>query len=192
MADPRSTNKLGLSGADERDTRAAEQREVTQDRVMSDDAAFTLFKQAHDQGKLPNLPLKDGYHRCWVSTMHLEDTIPLRQSFGYRFVRPADIPGFDARHYPAAGNTAGQADRVQVQEMVAMEIPTSLYARMMQHNHHDEPARNEEVIAARYDQLHQAQPKPPPREIVESDGLIRMRQTQAAPDFAAEEARRTA
>lgn len=160
--------------------------------MAGDDARIAAFRQDHDQGKLPNLPNTPGFKSCWVSLMHQEDTPHRRQRYGWRFMRPQDMPHYDASMFPAGGNTAAPADRIQVQEMVAMEIPLNLYAEYMRINHVERPNAEADKIKAHVEQAQQMVHEARLGNVIESDALQQMRQRHKAPDFAAEEAHRTA
>lgn len=184
-------DKLGLTTPEEARDERVDERSASE-RLMTDEQRLAAFRESFAQGKLPNLPTRDGWHRCWVSMMHQEDTPFQRQRIGYRFVRPEEVPEFDINLYPAAGNTVRMTDRIQVQEMVAMEIPNHLYAEYMRINHVERPDLEADKIRAKIEQatamVHEARLG----SVVESDALVQMRQRNAAPDFVAEEARRTA
>lgn len=186
-------NRLGLGAAEEtRDTRATAEREHTQDRQVTDAQHLEAFRASFAQGKLPDLPKKPGFNRVWVSLMHQEDTPHKRMTMGYKFVRPEEIPGFDINLYPATGNTASASDRVQVQEMVAMEIPSHLFQAYMAINHHERPNEEAEKISSKVQEMTQSVAEARLGNVIESEGLIAMRRATAVPDFVAEETRRTA
>lgn len=186
-------NRLGLRpGTEERDSRATETREHTQDREVTDDMRRQAFRDSFTQGKLPSVPHTPGTHYCWVSLMHQEDTPHRRQQFGYTFVHPSELPGFDVRLYPASANTANSGDRVQVQEMVLMKIPSHLFQDFMEMNHVERPNEEAEKISAKVQELTAQVHEARLGNVIESEGLIAMRQAARAPDFVAEETRRTA
>lgn len=186
-------NRLGIGAGDEsRDTRATSEREHTQDRQVTDAQHLEAFRASFAQGKLPDLPRKPGFSRVWVSLMHQEDTPHKRMTMGYKFVRPDEVPGFDASLYPASGNTASSGDRVQVQEMVAMEIPSHLFQAYMTINHHERPNEEAEKISSKVAEMSQSVAEARLGTVIESEGLISMRRAAAVPDFVAEETRRTA
>lgn len=181
-------DKLGLSAPEQT-------MPIIHDDMVSDMggdlARIEAFRQDHEQGKLPNLPNRPGKKSCWVSLMHQEDTPYRRQRHGWSFMSPADVPDYNAALFPASGNTAAPVDRIQVQEMVAMEIDIRLYAEFMRINHVERPDQEADKIRARIEQTQHMVQEARLGQVVESQALMEMRQHQKAPDFAAEEARRT-
>lgn len=181
--------KLGLKNGDQG---APQVLSDQSDPMTGDDARIDAFRQDHEQGKLPNLPHNPGMKPCWVSLMHQEDTPHRRQRYGWRFMRPQDMPHYDASLFPASGNTAAPVDRIQVQEMVAMEIPLHLYAEYMRINHVERPNAEADKIKARVESTQAMVQEARLGTVIESDALQELRRHQKAPDFAAEEAHRTA
>ena len=53
-----------------RQSRASQNREVTENREVSDDDRVEMFRHQFFQSALPDLPKIDGYHTCWLTTRH--------------------------------------------------------------------------------------------------------------------------
>ena len=59
--DDRLKKELGVS----RQPRAAEDRQVTENRVISDDERLEMFRLQLYNDALPVIPDIPGYHECW-------------------------------------------------------------------------------------------------------------------------------
>ena len=78
--------KLGAASDSRRD-RASEDREITEDRVMTDDERLDECRQTFFQSALPDLPDIPGYHVCWLTTENPRDPIHGR----IRLERPQEL-----------------------------------------------------------------------------------------------------
>lgn len=90
---------------------------------------------------LPNLPKKDGFHRCWVSTTHNIDTPQRRLRLGYWFYKLEDARGeeWHADEYAVTDAQSVYKGCIMWREMVAMEITYADYCMIMREVHHDMP-----------------------------------------------------
>jgi len=96
---------------------------------------------------LPNLPPIPGYHVCYLSLTHEQDSIYRRMQMGYTPVRPDEVPNFVMGGFVKAGTVQGVAgDVIQVNEMVACKISNARYQRLMATRHHDRPILEEQGI----------------------------------------------
>jgi hypothetical protein len=119
-------------------------RNVTQDRELSDDERVEEFRQQFFQSALPDLPKIRGYHVCWLTTENPRDPIHGRVRLGYEPIKTADIPGWD-HALIKSGEWEGC---VGVNEMVAFKLPIELYEQYMRINHHESPLREEEALSS--------------------------------------------
>ncbi|MFZ5784009.1 MAG: hypothetical protein ACOY4R_27740 [Pseudomonadota bacterium] len=101
---------------------------------------------------LPNLPKKSGWHRCWVSTSHPNDTPHRRVRLGYRFLRYDDMrkEGWDCDEYAVKDAATTYHGCIMWREMVGMECPEELFVDIMREVHHDAPLDQSRSI---YDSL---------------------------------------
>ncbi|HET8730778.1 MAG TPA: hypothetical protein VFM34_06680, partial [Moraxellaceae bacterium] len=58
-----------------RDTRRAQERDVTERRELSEDDRLEMFRQQLFNDALPDLPEIPGYHLCWLTTTNPRDSI---------------------------------------------------------------------------------------------------------------------
>lgn len=125
------------------------ERDVTEDRDLSEDERLALFLDSHAQSVLPDIPVQPGYHVCWLTTTNKRDSIPWRLRLGYTLIKLEDIPGWEgleAKHADFNGVVA-------INEMLAAKIPASLYNRYMRAMHHTLPLQEEEKLRARTEEL---------------------------------------
>lgn len=142
MANPRQSIKRIRKDAASREDRAMNDRAITQRRQLTDGERVELLRRASFQSSLPNLPRIPGYHVCWVSTTHPNDTPQGREQLGYTFITREEVPEFTYTDQKS-GDFPGV---VTWREMVGMKIELHLYQLYMEDIHHNEPARNEESI----------------------------------------------
>jgi hypothetical protein len=142
MANPRKSIKRIRKDAASREDRAMNDRAITQRRQLTDDERVELLKRASFQSSLPNLPRIPGYHVCWVSTTHPNDTPQGREQMGYTYIMRAEVPEFTYSDQQS-DNFPGV---VSWREMIGMKIPLADYQFYMEYLHHNEPARNAEGI----------------------------------------------
>jgi hypothetical protein len=110
------------------------------------------LRERLEQTHLPNLPFKEGWHRCWVSTSHSTDTIATRLNFGYRLLSKAALQEEGAwnPHQHSSKDADSVDDKVVWREMIGMELPEDLYQELMRELHHDLPRDRAQAI---YDPL---------------------------------------
>ena len=137
-----SDERLKKPAGDNRESRAMQDRAVTQNRVLSDDERVEMFRQQFFQSALPDLPKLDGWHTCWLTTTNPRDSIQTRMRLGYEPVKPEDVPGWEY----ATLKTGEWAGFIGVNEMLAFKLPLSLYEKFMQEAHHAAPLREEEKL----------------------------------------------
>ena len=159
--------ELGVS----RQSRAAEDRNVTEDRVLSDDERLEMFRMNMYNDALPNIPDIPGYHVCWLTTTNKADTIQSRIRLGYELIRGDDVPGMEL----VTQKTGEYAGCVAVNEMIAAKLPNSLYQRYMQEAHYDAPLREEEKLAETAELMREQAERSGGR-ILEGDGMSEMRE----------------
>jgi len=90
---------------------------------------------------LPNLPHRDGFHRCWVSTTHNSDTPQRRLRLGYWFYKLDDAKSenWHADEFSVTDANSVFNGCIMWREMVAMEIRYEDYCMIMRELHHDQP-----------------------------------------------------
>jgi hypothetical protein len=137
--DGRLKKEAGVS----RQSRQAQDRRTTQDRVLSEDDRLEMFRMQLYNDALPNIPEIPNYHVCWLTTTNKGDTIQHRLRLGYELIRAGDVPGMEL----VTLKTGEYAGCVAVNEMIAAKLPISLYYRYMQEAHHDAPMREENKLA---------------------------------------------
>lgn len=133
---------------------------------LSEDEHFALFQEDAMSSVLPDLPHKQGYHVFWATTNNPRDPIARRLRMGYEFIRPDEIPGWGG--IPATNGPFGNV--IQVNEMVAMQIPLRLYNRMMREVHHTRPLGEEEKIRANLNAIRENAERQGSR-VAEGDGM---------------------
>ena len=176
---PRSTSRAD-SHVDDRlaGEREGDEREITEDRELSDDERLELFRDSMQQSVLPNLPNFPGHHTFWATTTNPRDSIQRRMMLGYKPIRIEEFPGWDG----TGVKMAGIEGVVAINEMVAMRIPTSLYQRYMLEAHHNQPLQEEEKIRSIIDSATAGTGRDQWRE--EGDGTEQLVQRTKAPNFA--------
>jgi len=146
-----SDERLKKSAGEGRESRAMQDRAVTQNREVSDDERVAMFRQQFFQSSLPDLPKIPGWHTCWLTTTNPRDSIHMRIRLGYEPVKPEEVPGWEY----ATLKTGDWAGLIGVNEMLAFKLPISLYEKYMQEAHHDAPLREEEKLTDTADFLEQ-------------------------------------
>lgn len=165
--DDRLKKELGVS----RQSRAAEDRPVTENREISEDERLEMFRMNLYNDALPNIPDIPGYHVCWLTTTNKNDTIQMRLRLGYELIRGDDVPGMDL----VTQKTGEYAGCVAVNEMIAAKLPLSLYYRYMQEAHHDAPLREEDKLAETAEIMREQAERSGSR-LLEGDGMSEMRE----------------
>lgn len=129
--------------------RERQERDVTEDRELTEDDRLDMFLDSHHQSILPDLPVMPGYHVCWLTTSNPRDSIQWRVRIGYTLISIAELPGWEG----VAVKSGDYQGIVGVNEMVAARIPISLYNKLMRAVHHILPLQEEEKLRANTDRL---------------------------------------
>lgn len=140
----KTDTRLNSDQSGVRADRRMEDRDVTQDRALSDDERVAEFRQQFFQSALPDIPRIDGYHVCWLTTENPRDPIHSRIRLGYEPIKASDIPGWDH----AQLKTGEWEGCIGVNEMVAFKLPLELYEQYMLINHHEQPLSEEEKLSS--------------------------------------------
>ena len=130
-----------LSRQDNRGDREFTNRDWAAANAPTDPERRRRLRERLEQTHLPNLPRKEGWHRCWVSTSHSTDTVATRINFGYRTLKKSDME--NANWLPQDNSVKDGSnldDTVRWREMIGMELPEELYQELMRELHHDLPA----------------------------------------------------
>lgn len=136
--DPRLNSDHSRARVDRR----MDDRDVAQNRELSDDERVDEFRQQFFQSALPDLPRIKGYHVCWLTTENPRDPIHSRIRLGYEPIKESDIPGW--AH--SAIKTGEWEGCIGVNEMLAFKLPLGLYESYMRINHHEQPLAEEEKL----------------------------------------------
>jgi hypothetical protein len=164
--DERLKKELGVG----RQSREMEDRQVTENREVTDDDRLEMFRAQLFNDALPDLPDMPGYHVCWLTTTNPRDPIHRRIQLGYEPIKASDVPGMEF----ASVKTGEWAGLIGVNEMIAFKLPESLYQRFMQEAHHDAPLREENKLAETAEIMRQ-QAEGSGSTLFEGDGLMEMR-----------------
>ena len=99
------------------------------------------IRAVFDDTLLPNLPQRPGWHRCWVSTTHNNDTPMRRRRLGYRFTTYDEVKaqGWGSDEYAVKDASHVYHGCVMWREMIAMETPEENFIAIMRELHHDQP-----------------------------------------------------
>lgn len=161
-----------------RQPRASKDRETTQNRELSDDERVDLLRMSYFQSALPDLPEREGFHRCWLTTTNSRDPIIGRERLGYKLLRQEDEPG-----WAHAAQKGGQFDGcIMVNEMIAAEVPNRLYQRFMAESHHKEPLREEEkIVATNHSKQNEAAQHG--AVLIEAPAMVALGKDPGTPDF---------
>lgn len=154
-----------------RETRRSQDRQVTEQRELSDADRLEMFRNQLFNDALPDLPDIPGYHTCWLTTTNPRDPIHRRFQLGYEPVKPEEVPGMEY----ASLKTGEYAGLIGVNEMIAAKLPMSLYRGFMQEAHHDSPLREEQKLADVADSIREQAERSGSR-IIEDEGFDDMRQ----------------
>lgn len=148
VVDDRLKKELGAGRA----SRRSEDREVTENRAISDDDRLEMFRKQLHQSALPDLPMIPGWHLIWLTTTNPRDSIHRRMQLGYEPVRPDEIPGMEY----ATLKTGEYQGMIGINEMLAFKLPMSLYQAYMQEAHHDAPNREADKLTDTIDMIRQS------------------------------------
>lgn len=171
MTEERMDDRLKKELGDSRQSRAAVDRTVTENREISEDERLEMFRMNLYNDALPSIPDLPGYHVCWLTTTNKNDTIQMRLRLGYELIRGDDVPGMDL----VTQKTGEYAGCVAVNEMIAAKLPLSLYHRYMQEAHHDAPLREEDKLAETAEIMREQAERSGSR-LLEGDGMSEMRE----------------
>ena len=151
-------------------SRGMTDRNVTEDRVLTDDDRLTMYRQSLFHSALPDLPDIPGYHICWLTTTNPRDSIHSRRSLGYIPVETDEVPGWDY----ASIKTGEYAGLIGVNEMVAFKLPLKLYEMYMKEAHDERPRQEAGKLADTADFIRQ-QAKQMGSDVYEGDGYSSLR-----------------
>lgn len=165
--DERLKKELGVG----RQSRDMEDRQVTENREVTDDDRLEMFRAQLFNDALPDLPNIPGYHMCWLTTTNPRDPIHRRIQLGYEPIKASEVPGMEF----ASVKTGEWAGMIGVNEMIAFKLPETLYKRFMQEAHHDAPLREENKLAETAEIMRQ-QAEGSGSTLFEGDGLMEMRE----------------
>ncbi len=140
----RTDTRLNSDQSGERVDRHMKDRDVTQNRDLSDDERVEEFRQQYFQSALPDIPKINGYHVCWLTTENPRDPIHGRVRLGYEPIKASDIAGWDH----ASLKTGEWEGCIGVNEMIAFKLPLELYEQYMYINHHEQPLSEEEKLSS--------------------------------------------
>lgn len=156
--------------------RALVDRNVVENRELSDDERLEMFRMQMFSEALPNLPNIPGWHCCWLTTNHGRDTIQSRLRLGYVPLTAADVPHLEY----AQIKTGEYAGLIAVNEMLAFKLPDHLYQMYMREAHHNMPRRQEEKLSDTADMIkREAEGKG--FQVTEFEGNADLREEVAAP-----------
>ena len=143
MENERMDDRLKKEPDVARRSRGMEDRQVTEDRGISDDDRLEMFRAQLFNDALPDLPKIPGYHVCWLTTTNPRDPIHRRIQLGYEPVKAEEVPGMEH----ASVKTGEYVGMIAVNEMLAFKLPESLYQAFMKEAHYDAPLREENKLA---------------------------------------------
>ena len=165
--DERLKKELGVG----RQSREMVDRQVTENREVTDDDRLEMFRMQMHNDALPDLPDMPGYHVCWLTTTNSRDPIQRRMRIGYEPIKAEDVPGMEF----SSIKTGEWSGVIGVNEMLAFKLPMSLYQKFMQEAHHDAPLREENKLAETAEIMRQ-QAEGSGSTLFEGDGLMEMRE----------------
>ncbi len=140
----RTDTRLNSDQSGVRADRHMQDRNVTQDRELSDDERVAEFRQQYFQSALPDIPKIEGYHVCWLTTENPRDPIHNRLRLGYQSIKSHDIPGWEH----ASIKSGEWQGCIGVNEMIAFKLPLELYEQYMRINHHEQPLEEEKALSS--------------------------------------------
>ena len=178
MADAR----LSKQTVNRRPGRPALNRQVTENRNSTDADRLALFRMAHAQAALPDLPPIPGYHVCWLTSTNSKDSLAFRRRLGYEPIKPEELVGFGEFAVGQGGTVDGL---VHVNEMVAFKLPLDVYNQYMQENHHYAPAREDEKLTDAAQQTREALQRKTGKDVELGDGVAGLEHMASipVPDF---------
>jgi hypothetical protein len=164
--DDRLKKELGVA----RRSRGMDDRQVTENRAVSDDERLEMFRMQMHNDALPDLPNLPGFHVCWLTTTNPRDPIHRRMQLGYEPVKPEEVPGLEF----ATQKTGEWVGFIAVNEMLAFKLPESLYQAFMKEAHYDAPLREENKLAETAEIMREQAERSGSR-LIEGDGMEDMR-----------------
>jgi hypothetical protein len=172
MEDDRLAKDSGMDLVGSKSSRRSQDREVTENRELTEQDRLEMFRNTLFNDALPDLPNTPGYHVCWLTTTNPRDPIRKRLQLGYELLTPDMAPGL----VDAAIPTGEYAGVIGINEMLAARIPMSLYEAFMQEAHHDAPRSEEEKLSNWVDSIRDDVERRGAK-LEEGDGLSEMRQS---------------
>ena len=169
MSEDFSDDRLKRDTGAARRSRGSEDRQVTENRTVSEDDRLEMFRMQMYNDALPDLPGIPGYHVCWLTTTNPRDPIHRRIQLGYEPVKAEEIPGMEY----ASIKTGEWSGLIGVNEMIAFKLPESLYQRFMREAHYDAPLREENKLAETA-QFMREQAERSGSKLIEGDGMEEM------------------
>jgi hypothetical protein len=166
MTEEFSDDRLKKDMGAARRSRGSEDRQVTENRTVSEDDRLEMFRMQMYNDALPDLPDLPGYHVCWLTTTNPRDPIHRRVQLGYEPVRAEEVPGMEY----ASIKTGEWSGLIGVNEMIAFKLPESLYQRFMKEAHYDAPLREEDKLEETA-QLMRDQAERSGSKLIEGDGM---------------------
>lgn len=122
-----------------RAARGMNDRNVSEDRVQTDQERRRALRNEFQFEALPRVPEIPGYHLCWLSTTNQGDPIHKRMRLGYELVRQEDLQGFDQMRLKSGQFEGG----IGINEMILFKIANERYQDLMVMLHHDMPSEEE-------------------------------------------------
>jgi len=121
--------------------RAYSQDQWSRAMIPTDPERRRLIQARFRDSVLPNLPTREGWKRCWVSTTHNYDTPQFRVGIGYHFCTYEQLQqeGWAADQYAVKDSRNIYAGCVMWREMIAMETDERNWYTIMRELHHDQP-----------------------------------------------------
>lgn len=176
--------RLSKQTVNARKSKASQNRQVTEDREQTDAQRLEMFRAAHAQAALPDIPPIPGFHVVWLTSANSKDSLPMRHRLGYVPVVSEDVKGFEF-----VADKGGTTDGlIRVNEMVAYKLPMELYNLYMRENHHYAPAREETKLTDTDSNVKQ-QLRSKGSDVDEGDGAeaLRLLASIPVPDFSEEQ-----
>jgi hypothetical protein len=170
--------RLSKTSDKARESRDMQDRNVKENREISDEERVEMFRQQLFQSALPDLPKIPGYHTCWLTTTNPRDPIQARTRLGYEPVKPSDVPGWEY----ATLKTGEWAGFIGVNEMLAFKLPMRLYEAFMEEAHFNAPMREDEKLVAMTEGMRE-QAERSGGKLIEGDGMQDLRKVPDRPVF---------
>lgn len=172
MDDDRLAKDIDLVGSPNKGSRKAQDRNVTENRELTEQDRLEMFRNTLFNDALPDLPKMPGFHLCWLTTTNPRDPIRKRLQLGYELLTPEMAPGL----IDATIKTGEYAGCIAINEMLAARIPMSLYQGYMHVAHHEAPQAEQEKLNQAVDAMRD-QAERHGGAIVEGDGTAELRRS---------------